>query len=192
MTKRLRLSPHDRRMQLLDCAGQILLDHGLSKFTIDALAKEASVSPPLIYKYFDTRIAILQALLIRESDQFAAKLKDRLDQSIHYQDFIRLFVSIEFDSARTSSLLGVLYSQPDIRSGLSSKKFAWVSQILVKRTVEEFGLKAAQAKQAIPMASAASRAAAEQFSRTDGNREQAIDDTVTFILGAFRALSSEA
>ena len=81
MTKRVRLSPHDRRMQLLDCAGRIVLDDGLSKFTIDALAKEAQVSMPLIYKYFDTRIEILQALLSRESEQFSAVVESSLGAS---------------------------------------------------------------------------------------------------------------
>ena len=191
MTKRIRLSPHDRRMQLLDCAGRILLDHGLSKFTIDALAKEATVSTPLIYKYFDTRIEILQALLVRESEQFAAKLKDLLERSTEYEEIVRLFVTLNFDGARRGSLLKVLFSQPDIRSGLDSTEFDWVNQVLVERTAQEFALAVSQAKQIVPMGSAASRTAAERFSRTGGDREQTIDDTVKFILGAFRAVSSD-
>lgn len=191
MTKRVRLSPHDRRMQLLDCAGRIVLDLGLSKFTIDALAKEAAVSTPLIYKYFDTRIEILQALLIRESDRFAAKLRDRLEQSTDYEEIVRLFVTMNFDGARTGSLLKVLFSQPDVRRGLDSAEFDWVNKILVERTAQEFGLALSQAKQVVPMGSAASRTAAERFSRVGGNREQAIDNTVKFIFGAFRAVSSD-
>ena len=50
--KRTRLAPHHRRMQLLDCARSLIVDRGLSSFTMDALAKEAQVSHPLIYKYF--------------------------------------------------------------------------------------------------------------------------------------------
>ena len=58
---RRRLSPEDRRNQLLDCARQIILDHGLSTLTMERLATEAGVSNPLIYKYFDTRLHMLQA-----------------------------------------------------------------------------------------------------------------------------------
>lgn len=190
MTKRVRLSPHDRRMQLLDCAGRILLDHGLSKFTIDALAKEATVSTPLVYKYFDTRIEILQALLVRESEQFAAKLRGLLDRSTGYEEIVRLFVTLNFDTARSGSLLKVLLSQPDVRKGLDSTEFDWVSQVLFEKTAQECGLSLAQAKQVVPMGSAASLTAAERFSRKGGDREQTIDDTVKFILGAFRAVSS--
>ncbi len=179
-------------MQLLDCAGRILLDHGLSKFTIDALAKEATVSTPLVYKYFDTRIEILQALLVRESEQFAAKLRDLLDRSTGYAEIVRLFVTLNFDTARSGSLLKVLLSQPDVRKGLDSTEFDWVNQVLFEKTAQEFGLTFAQAKQVVPMGSAASLTAAERFSRKGGDREQTIDDTVKFILGAFRAVSANS
>ena len=67
---RRRLSPEDRRNQLLDCAQYIILNQGLSKLTIEQLATEAGVSHPLIYKYFDTRLQILQELLVREYSAF--------------------------------------------------------------------------------------------------------------------------
>lgn len=187
VTKRLRLSPHDRRMQLLDCAGRIVLDNGLSKFTIDALAKEAAVSTPLIYKYFDTRIAILQALLVRETDAFAAKLKERLQQSTNFEEIVRMFVAINFDSVRAGSLLSVLISQPDVRGGLGASELDWVNRTLVERTAAEFGFSVTKARQLVTMGSAASRSAAQQYSRGGGDRSEAVDDTVRFILGALRA-----
>lgn len=190
MTKRSRLTPHDRRMQLLDCAGRILLDQGLSKFTIDALAKEAAVSTPLIYKYFDTRIEILQALLSRESERIAIDLKDRLAVSQNYDDFVRLFVVMDFDGARTGNLLSMLFSQPDIRERFDSKKLNWIYDELINRTVQEFDVSSRQARRLVLMASAASRVAAQQSSRAEGDREQAIDDTLRFILGALRAVGS--
>lgn len=190
MAKRVRLSPHDRRMQLLDCAGRIVLDDGLSKFTIDALAKEAGVSTPLIYKYFDTRVEILQALLRRESQQFSEKMQEQLARSPDYEDVVRLFVTTNFDGARAGSLLKMLFSQPDLRSGLDLAELRLVGNILVERTAQEFGLTKAQANQVVPMASAASRTAAERFSRMGGDRDNAIDDTVKFIFGAFNGVSS--
>ena len=75
ISKRTRLAPHDRRMQLLDCACTIILDLGLSSLTMEALAREAHVSNPLIYKYFDTRRAVLQELLVRESKRFSTELE---------------------------------------------------------------------------------------------------------------------
>jgi AcrR family transcriptional regulator len=178
-------------MQLLDCAGRIVLDYGLSKFTIDALAKEAQVSMPLIYKYFNARLEILQALLVRESNQFTAILKDRLERATDYEEVVRMFVAINFEGARTGSLLSVLFSQPDVKRGLDPTEFDWINQILVERTALEFDLAESLARQIVPMGSAASRTAAERFRRHGGNREQAINNTVKFIFGAFRAMSSD-
>ena len=64
--KRTRLSPECRRYQLLDTARDLLLKKGFSGFTMDTLAFEAGVSNPLIYKYFDTRLELLQGLWARE------------------------------------------------------------------------------------------------------------------------------
>ena len=192
VARRLRLSPHDRRMQLLDCAGRIVLDHGLSKFTIDALATEAEVSVPLVYKYFDTRIEILQALLVREAGRLNALLKERLEDLEDYDQFVRTFVKINFDGVRTGSLLSVLFSQPDVRSGLNAADIEWVSESLVRRTAKHYGLTTALAIKMLHMASAASRAAAKQFGRTGGDQNQEIDRTVKFITGALRAVGEIA
>ena len=51
-TTRRRLSPADRRNQLLDSARDIIVQQGLSTLTMEQLATEAGVSNPLIYKYF--------------------------------------------------------------------------------------------------------------------------------------------
>ena len=61
--KRTRLSPEGRRNQLLDSARDLLLKEGFSGFTMDALASEAGVSNPLIYKYFDTRLVVVTGSL---------------------------------------------------------------------------------------------------------------------------------
>ena len=38
---RRRLSPEDRRNQILDCARQVILEHGLSTLTMERLATQA-------------------------------------------------------------------------------------------------------------------------------------------------------
>ena len=118
-------------------------------------------------------------------------LKDRLERATDYKEMVRMFVTMNFEGARTGSLLSVLFSQPDVRRGLAPAEFDWVNKILVEATAEEFGITTSLARQIVPMGSAASRTAAERFSRRGGDREQAIDNTVKFIFGAFRAVSSE-
>jgi len=63
---RTRLSPANRIDQLLDVAKQMIVSDGLQSFTIESLARLAAVSSPLVYNYFPSRQALLQALLERE------------------------------------------------------------------------------------------------------------------------------
>ena len=91
--KRLRLAPKERRNQLLDCARDIILSRGFSSLTMEAVAKEAEVSNPLIYKYFDTRLALLQELLGRELIRFYGEIKVKLEQAETYDDIVRIAVT---------------------------------------------------------------------------------------------------
>ena len=76
--KRTRLSPEDRRQQLLDSAREIVQDQGLSSLTMEALARHAGVSNPLVYKYFDARLSLLQELLAREHERFTTNVREKL------------------------------------------------------------------------------------------------------------------
>ena len=70
-SKRTRLSPEERRMQLLDSAKAIILAKGLSSFTMDALAREAGVSNPLVYKYFGDKDGLIDAVLRETFDEWS-------------------------------------------------------------------------------------------------------------------------
>ncbi|MFT4713372.1 MAG: AcrR family transcriptional regulator [Candidatus Azotimanducaceae bacterium] len=106
--KRTRLSPHDRRMQLLDCACTIIFDLGLSSFTMEALAREANVSNPLIYKYFDTRRAVLQELLVRESKRFDSELELQVISAKDYHELVTLIVLGNFEQFSNNNIITIL------------------------------------------------------------------------------------
>ena len=55
MSERRRLSPANRRDQLLDVARDIVEAIGVGACTIDAVSQEAGVTPQLVHKYFGTR-----------------------------------------------------------------------------------------------------------------------------------------
>ena len=67
---RKRLSTEARRAQLLGATHELILEHGLNSFTMELLARKAGVSNPLVYKYFNTRLELLQSLLVREFNLF--------------------------------------------------------------------------------------------------------------------------
>ena len=68
-----RLSPEERRQQLLDAAGHILSTRGLDAVRIPDVAQAAGVTRPVVYKFFPNRRALVMDLL----EDFVAALEDR-------------------------------------------------------------------------------------------------------------------
>ena len=154
--KRTRLSPEDRRIQLLESAKALILSKGLSSFTMEGLAREAGVSQPLVYKYFDTRLTLLRELLQRESSQFDSQLREQVSKAKNYDDLLRLFVSANFVQFSSSNIVYVLREQPDVFSVIAEndrRQHRATAKFLVKTLADEFALTRQQAEQSVVLAS---------------------------------------
>ena len=73
-----RMPPEARREQLLDAALQVLARDGYSGVSIDAIAREAGVTRPVVYGVFDGLGALLYALLDRQEERALAQLLSAL------------------------------------------------------------------------------------------------------------------
>ena len=187
-TVRRRLSPEDRRNQLLDCAQHIILSDGLSSLTMELLANKASVSNPLIYKYFATRLQILQELLIREYGAFRESLAEPDKSTTNYRDAVRRYVDINFRQFSNGDILGILLGQPDVRQVIHEKERPRYAPHFINEMAKEFGIRRRLAEKVVVLASGASIAAAEHYGRYGGDRETQIDQTVSFIFGGIESL----
>jgi len=182
--KRLRLAPKERRNQLLDSARDIILSRGFSSLTMEAVAKEADVSNPLIYKYFDTRLALLQELLGRELIRFYGDIKLKLEQAGSYEDVVRIAVTSNFDEGANGNIVSILRSQPDIEASLhpaNMKDTLGVGKLLVDRMMEFYPVTRGQATKMTVFASGVSQAAAAHWKIHGGNRKRMIEDAIQFI-----------
>jgi len=187
---RRRLSPEDRRNQLLDCAQFIIVNHGLSKLTMEQLATVAGVSNPLIYKYFDTRLQILQELLVREYSAFRKAVTHNVAQVASYREAVRGYVDTNFRQFAGGDVLSTLLSQPDVRNVIEEKERFRHAPFLINQLAKEYKIKRRLAEKIIVLASGASVAAAEYYGRFGGDREAQIDQTVTFIFGGIEQILS--
>ena len=187
-TVRRRLSPEDRRNQLLDCAQHIILSDGLSSLTMELLANKASVSNPLIYKYFATRLQILQELLIREYGAFRESLAEPDKSTTNYRDAVRRYVDINFRQFSNGDILGILLGQPDVRQVIHEKERPRYAPHFINEMAKEFGIRRRLAEKVVVLASGASIAAAEHYGRYGGDRETQIDQAVSFIFGGIESL----
>lgn len=74
-----RMAKVDRRDQLLDVAGDLVLGRGVAAVTIERVAAEAGVSRALAYQHFDNADDVLLALYRREVAHLAEQILGAVD-----------------------------------------------------------------------------------------------------------------
>src|SRR3954471_24672159 len=62
-----RMTGQARREQLLDAAKEIVLAHGFHDVSIEAVARAAGITRPIVYAHFSDLNGLLEALVARES-----------------------------------------------------------------------------------------------------------------------------
>jgi AcrR family transcriptional regulator len=75
---RVRLAPEVRRQQIIDVAAQILTAEGAAGIQIKEVAKLARVTRPVVYRFFPTRLELIQGVL----DDFEAELSRRYQRAL--------------------------------------------------------------------------------------------------------------
>lgn len=70
------MPPEDRRQQLLDAALGVILEQGYAGVSIEAIARTAGVTRPVVYDHFPNLGALLGALFDREEESALAQLAE--------------------------------------------------------------------------------------------------------------------
>jgi AcrR family transcriptional regulator len=73
-----RMSAEVRREHLLDAAKALVAEHGFHGVSIEAVAREAGITRPIVYRHFDDLGALLDALVERETLRALAQLREVL------------------------------------------------------------------------------------------------------------------
>ena len=189
---RTRLSPSARRAQLLDTAKTMVIASGLQAFTIEGLAREAGVSAPLVYNYFDGRPQLLQELLVQEYHLFVNETTEALRDAESFKDIVRIYVTSNFDHHAPGNILPPLQSQPEIAAAISAEQQRIGrrnAKFLVQAAAERYQLTRTQAQLAVSMSSGASIAAAELAANAKLDRTQTIELAVNYILSGIERIS---
>ncbi|MEV4422931.1 helix-turn-helix domain-containing protein [Patulibacter sp. NPDC049589] len=102
------MSPEDRREQLLDAALQVISRDGYGAVSIEAIAREADVTRPVVYNVFENLNELLFALLDRQErralDQLTATISltpDLTDLDGYLSRTIRELVAMVLDDPLT-------------------------------------------------------------------------------------------
>jgi AcrR family transcriptional regulator len=71
-----RLPPERRREQLIDAALSVIVDQGYEGISIEAVARAAGVTRPVVYDHFPNLAGLLQTLIAREEERSLSQLAD--------------------------------------------------------------------------------------------------------------------
>jgi AcrR family transcriptional regulator len=77
-----RMSAQARREQLLDAAKAVVADHGFHGVSIEAVARGAGVTRPIVYRHFRDLGALLDALIERETLRALMQLREVLPAGV--------------------------------------------------------------------------------------------------------------
>src|SRR5215211_6266392 len=77
-----RMSAAERREQILDVTRDLAAEHGFHAVSIEAVAREAGVSRPIVYGHFGDLSGLLDELVDREARRAMAQLAETLPPSL--------------------------------------------------------------------------------------------------------------
>lgn len=117
-------NPRQRRKaknqaNILDVATQLLITKGFDNVSLRDIAKHADYSPAGLYKLFDSKAAIIEAVLVRHNEMLIERLETIQSDLPHAQRLIQLCMEYIRFSLENPAFLILLNNLP---SGRSSKQ----------------------------------------------------------------------
>jgi AcrR family transcriptional regulator len=104
----------ETRERIVDAAFRAVERFGLSRFTMDDVARLAGVSRQSVYRYFDSKDALIVALVYREEETFIEGVRDAHARHEKLEDAMREAILFCLRTAREHPLLDrLLESEPD-------------------------------------------------------------------------------
>jgi AcrR family transcriptional regulator len=142
MTKRdgrtTRLTAAERREQLLDATKRLAAERGFHGVSIDAVARAAGISRPIVYDHFQDLDALLEALVARETARASAQLVPVLPAGVPAGDpraVLRRALRAYLEAARDDPLTWRLVLMPpegapeSLRRQITAGREAFVARL---------------------------------------------------------------
>lgn len=98
----------DTRSRILAAAFDAVATFGLSRFTVDHVARLAGLSRQSVYRYFDSKDALVQALVVREEEAFLGAVRAAHAKHDRLEDAMREATLFCLRAVREHPLLGRL------------------------------------------------------------------------------------
>lgn len=188
-----RMAPEARRLLILDSAEKLVAARGVARITLEAVAEAAKVSKPLVYKYFPSIDALVEALLQREFDIIRGRKLAPVDPDTAIEDVLRIYVRryLEYLSERGDLFLA-LASHARSKGAAGGTARAQRSQIMkfwTDRIMAAYGLPLDLAEVGVIMTTAAVEGAQGSVRRGKVDVARTAEFWTTFVEGGWAAAS---
>jgi len=197
---RRRLSPLERRRQLLRAAAGLMTTHGVDGVQFADVAAAAGVTRPLVYRFFPSRRALIVAVLMDYADDLTARFaRGALRSSGSLDAVARVFVeatcdTIEDKGAGPWHLLDSKGPDPEV-ARVGQEIHDRLMDPWRARIADRLGMGERESATLARMVVAAGRAVLELWNAGVLTREEAVRDTargVSALLRAFRSPAGQA
>jgi AcrR family transcriptional regulator len=137
--KRTRLSPEERRTQLITLGAKMLGDHDIEDISISDIAEQAGISRGLLFHYFPTKQDFRMAIIRHANTELLERVAP--DRALGVFDMLRDSISryIDYVSENRNSYLSLLRgptsTTPDILSLVDQTRDAIIALILAEAPV---------------------------------------------------------
>lgn len=118
-TKRVRLSPEERRLQLITLGAEMLAQRSLEDISVDDIAKEAGISRGLLFHYFASKQEFHEAIARHVIEEFYTAIAPNRELSLFdmLRDSIERFV--DYVTERSASYRSVLRGPASVTPEMS-------------------------------------------------------------------------
>jgi AcrR family transcriptional regulator len=193
-----RLHRDDRRRVLLDATAALVISGDIESVTMDAVAEQAGVSRPLVYKHFANRAELLEELYARESAALHEEMATEVGAARTLEEMFRALVR---GSLRAQASRGATFAALRAGGGLSDAgrsaqrvRDRNTLRFFVREAMREYDMAETQARAAVSILLGAISSVLNAF-RARPTREHAelLEETyVALVTAGLKGLASEA
>lgn len=190
-----RLDPAVRKHMILDKAAALVAAEGISAVTMERVGREAGVSKPLVYAYFQNVTNLLQELLLRDQRRLWELQTIAVSEATDFDELIRFTTRTYLKHAEKNGMhIQRLMGEPSVAAVFKERERESrqrVVEFLAKEIAHSFNVPREVAILATEVSMGMTGAAGELISRGVVGRKKIEDIVICLFKGSTAALREQ-